>query len=316
MAASAAASADDHRQVAPSGVDPKLANESIARYIRESDTPDSIGTGPYPAIKHEVPILPNHVVYEPADLATLKQVKMPIYVFGNGACSEDGSSQRHHLLEIASHGYFVIASGRIFSGNGTKLTAADWIKHRDKTSYRLIGEAIDWAISENTRSGSPYEGLIDTAHIAVSGYSCGGVQALRYVVDPRVKTFVIMNAGLSTQTGDRTGEMALSAEALDLIQVPTLYVLGGPRDVAYNVGSGDYARLTNVSAALINLDVGHQGTFSQPNGGAAAKAVVAWLEWQFRDKDEAARWFIGEECRLCLDPNWKIETRNLERSGA
>ena len=29
---------------------------------------------------------------------------------GNGGCSDDGASSRSHLLEIASHGYLVIAS--------------------------------------------------------------------------------------------------------------------------------------------------------------------------------------------------------------
>ena len=36
----------------------------------------------------------------------------------NGGCSDDGASSRFHLLEIASHGYLVIASGRILSGPG------------------------------------------------------------------------------------------------------------------------------------------------------------------------------------------------------
>jgi hypothetical protein len=36
--------------------------------------------------------------------------------WSNGRCSDDGASNRFHLLEIASHGYLVIASGRILSG--------------------------------------------------------------------------------------------------------------------------------------------------------------------------------------------------------
>lgn len=293
------------------GASPDLVAESVARYIRESATPDSKGSGPYPAIKHEVSTLPDHVVYEPSDLAALGSLKMPIYVFGNGACSKDGSSQRQHLLEIASHGYLVISAGRIHSGAGKQLTAEDWFANRDKTSYRLLGSAVDWAIRENEREGSPYKGKIDTARIAMSGYSCGGAQALRYTVDPRVSTFVIMNAGISEMNLPLTGEMGVSPDVLDRIEVPTLYVLGGPTDVAYTHGMADFARIARVPAAVINIDATHQGTYAQPNGGAAAQAVVAWLEWQLRGDKVAAQWFLGEDCRLCTDPRWTIDRKNL-----
>ncbi len=296
------------------GASRDLVTESIARYIRESATPDSIGSGPYPAIKHEVSSLPDHVVYEPADLEALGALKMPIYVFGNGACSEDGSSQRQHLLEIASHGYLVISAGRIYSGAGKELTSEDWYTHRDKTSYRLLGSAVDWAIAENERAGSPYKGKIDTAHIAVSGYSCGGAQALRYAADPRVSTFVIMNAGISELNLPPTGEMGVSTDVLDQINAPTLYVLGGPTDVAYRHGMADFARISGVPAAAINIDATHQGTYAQPNGGAAAQAVVAWLQWHLRGDEAAAQWFKGEDCRLCTDPRWTVERKNLEDS--
>jgi hypothetical protein len=44
--------------------------------------------------------------------------KLGVVAWGNGGCSDDGASSRFHLLEIASHGYLVIASGRILSGPG------------------------------------------------------------------------------------------------------------------------------------------------------------------------------------------------------
>ena len=80
--------------------------------------PDSPGTGRFPALKQEVASLPDHVVYRPADLGKLGAVKLGLYIFGNGACANDGASARLHLLEIASHGYLAIAPGRIRSGPG------------------------------------------------------------------------------------------------------------------------------------------------------------------------------------------------------
>ena len=83
-----------------------------------NDRPDTPGTGRFPAIKEEVSSLAGHVVYRPKDLAALGAVKLGVVAWGNGGCSDDGASSRFHLLEIASHGYLVIASGRILSGPG------------------------------------------------------------------------------------------------------------------------------------------------------------------------------------------------------
>src|SRR5687767_7716474 len=80
--------------------------------------PDTTGTGRFPALKEEVASLPDHVVYRPANLTQLGAARLGLYVFGNGACSNDGASSRLHLLEIASHGYLAIAPGRIRSGPG------------------------------------------------------------------------------------------------------------------------------------------------------------------------------------------------------
>src|SRR6185295_5518196 len=83
--------------------------------------PDTPGTGRYPALKEETPSLPEHVVYRPADLGKLGARQLGLYIFGNGACSNDGASSRNHLLEIASHGYLAIAPGRIRSGPGAPV---------------------------------------------------------------------------------------------------------------------------------------------------------------------------------------------------
>ena len=289
-----------------------LVAESTARYVADGKVPDSVGTGPYPAKKGQYKSLPNSVVYQPANLSALGQVKMPIYVFGNGACSEDGASQRQHLLEIASYGYLVIAPGGIYSGPGLEMSAQTWFEHRDKTKYQSLGQAIDWATAENSRKGSPFYHRIATDKVAVSGYSCGGIQALKSAGDPRVSTFVIMNSGILNGGGpDATGEMAADKSLLDKIDKPIIYVLGGKRDVAYLNGMDDYSRLTKVPSVVINEDVTHQGTYGQPNGGPAARAVVAWLQWQLRGDKDAEKWFVGKDCKLCTDPRWTIESHNL-----
>ena len=65
---------------------------------RQNATPDTPGTGAHAAIKESVATLPDHVVYRPADLGKLGARKLGIYVFGNGACSDDGASARLHRV--------------------------------------------------------------------------------------------------------------------------------------------------------------------------------------------------------------------------
>ena len=54
--------------------------------------------------------------YRPRDLASLGRAKMPVYVWGNGGCSADGTSSRNHLLEIVLEKY-ADRIGMIFSGH-------------------------------------------------------------------------------------------------------------------------------------------------------------------------------------------------------
>lgn len=134
---------------------------------------------------------------------------------------------------------------------------------------------------------------------------------LKYAGDLRVTTFVIMNSGILDKSVPQAGEMAADKSLLDRIKVPTLYVLGGVHDIAYGNGMDDFGRLNNAPAVVINTDVTHSGTYLEPNGGRAAQAVVAWLDWQLRGDQEAGRWFEGPDCRLCVDPAWTVKRRNF-----
>ena len=49
-----------------------------AQRERENATPDTPGTGRYPALKEEVTSLPDHVVYRPADLGKLGAHKLGV----------------------------------------------------------------------------------------------------------------------------------------------------------------------------------------------------------------------------------------------
>jgi hypothetical protein len=301
-------------QTAPAAPDPAALERQQAEYNRLPDTP---GTGRFPALKEEVASLPKHVVYRPANLAALGAQKLGVVAWGNGGCSNDGASSRFHLLELASHGYLVIASGRTLSGPGApaaepRAPAQAGQPLPPRTLATDLTDALDWALAENGRGGSPYFGRIDPNQIALSGWSCGGLQALRVANDPRVRTVVMHNTGVLNEGPSTTiPGMDITKDALANFHTPVIYIMGGPADIAYSNGMDDFARVAQVPIAIANLPVGHGGTFQEPNGGAAAAVAVSWLEWQLRGDAAAARQFVGDDCGLCRDSRWTFERKSF-----
>lgn len=90
-------------------------------------------------------------------------------------------------------------------------------------------------------------------------------------------------------------------------------IRSGPGDIAYANGMSDFARINHVPVAMANLlGVGHGGSYGEPNGGKAAAAVVAWLDWQLRGDRQAARAFVGPRCGLCTDPAWELRKKKID----
>jgi hypothetical protein len=287
--------------------------------------PDTVGSGKYPALKETVDSLPNHVIYRPADLTKLGKERLGVLAWGNGGCASDGAGGRFHLAEIASHGYLAIASGTIQSGPGAPpKTADDTLPGPPAlgangmplhipppaTKSALLTEGIDWALAENQRKGSPYYGRINPQWIAVSGWSCGGLQALEVAADARVRTVIIHSSGIFADANPIPG-ITITKAALQKLHTPIIYILGGPSDIAYVNGMDDFKRISSVPVFVANLDVGHGGTFMDANGGREAAVAVSWLDWQLKGDARAAKMFLGADCGLCKDPGWKINSKNL-----
>jgi len=310
--AAAAASA-----TAQPAADPAAQAAAAERQRQQDATPDTRGTGPYAAIKELDAGLPEHVIYRPDNLASLGATKLGVYAFGNGGCTDDGASARLHLLEVASHGYLAIAPGRIYNGPGAATRPArppvtDPASAPALTRPAQLQEAIDWALKENTRKGGRYFGLIDPRAVAISGFSCGGIQALLNAKDARVATAVIMNSGFFKDGVTRMAGIEATKASLADLHFPTLYILGGPTDIAYVNGMDDFAHIDHVPVAVANIDKGHGGTYWEPNGGAAAHVVVNWLDWRLRGDKKAGAVFTGAACGLCVDHAWTFEQKRLD----
>ncbi|MEO6151602.1 MAG: hypothetical protein ABIP24_00460 [Croceibacterium sp.] len=297
---------------APGGAD-------LARAMEQANKlPDTPGDGPYPAVMELDPGLPNHVVYRPADLKPFAGGKLGVFAWGNGGCADDGASQRQHLAEIASYGYLVVAPGAWRSGPNAKVARqparaapAGERLPPPATSAADVKQGLDFALAENARRGSKYANLIDKRAVAVGGFSCGGLQAISLAADPRIGTVVVQNSGVFNDASESIGGMKVSKDVLKNFRTPVLYLLGGPTDIAYANGSDDVKRITNVPLAFVNLPFGHGGTYARPMGGTAAGIVVDWLEWRLRHNASAGRSFIGANCRLCVNPETKIEQKNF-----
>lgn len=128
---------------------------------------------------------------------------MPVLVWGNGACSDDGTSAQNFLAQIASYGFVAISSGTP-GGNGGSTTV-EWMT-----------EAVEWAVAGAN-------GLnVDTSSIMAAGFSCGGTEAYEMQNNDAVSSIGIFNSGL-------LGDYEFASQ----ISKPIMYALGGPDDIAY-----------------------------------------------------------------------------------
>jgi uncharacterized protein YciI len=226
---------------------------------------------------------------------------LPIITWGNGACFDSPWEHVNFLNEVASHGFLVIAIGTM-----PKQTDV-----RSK-SHKLL-DAIDWAIAQNTDPSSPYYQKLNTDKIAVSGMSCGGLQTIEVAGDPRITTVGVFNSGvLGNPGGGMPGMPQVTKEQLKNIKVPTLYLLGGKSDIAYNNGMDDFGRINHVPIFVGNLEVGHGGTYGHPYGGEFARVATHWYKWQLKGDKEAGMLFTGKTPGLSKSAGWVVEKKNMD----
>jgi hypothetical protein len=175
------------------------------------ETDNTGGSGPYKANYTSDSSLPDHTIYKPTK-PLLPGQKLQVLVWGNGGCFATGLMFQNFLTEIASHGWMIIATGQPTGQMSAQSKVSDLTK------------AIDWVTTAKLED-------VDTTKLAVSGQSCGGLEAYSASYkDSRVKNIVIFNSGL-LNPAKRPMLAQLKAG------VPIAYFLGGKADIAgANVG--------------------------------------------------------------------------------
>ena len=261
------------------------------------DTGRSVsGSGP-----HDVVIETNSedgircgTIFRPADLGGAE--KYPIFVWGEGGCSQNGLSNQAAMGEIASWGYFIVADGTPGGDNACE----------GRQNGAAFLDYISWAIAENDKPCSAYYQSLDTTKIAADGFSCGGLMAENVAGDPRFTAIGITSSGLTSPNNN----------LWDSMHAPFKIMNGGSSDIAYENGLNDYEAISSRGIPILyfaKTSAGHGGDLGQGRGDFNL-VNLAWLNWQLKgDEGETGKAFlIGPSCAFCNDSGWEFMSANID----
>jgi hypothetical protein len=143
-------------------------------------TPKTGGSGPYKAKMIGDQGFTGHTLYAPV---TTPKEKMPVLIYANNGCLAVGTIDAMALLEIASHGYFVITHGSPTASLSNPTFSAPTAGF----------DAIAW-ITDAVKKGK-FPG-VDTTKIIAAGTSCGGFQTYTTSQHKQVMGAMLISSGL------------------------------------------------------------------------------------------------------------------------
>jgi hypothetical protein len=232
-------------------------------------------------------------IYRPSDLGGAE--KYPIFVWGEGGCSQSGTSNQAAMGEIASQGYFVVADG---VASGTACSGGQ--------DGKAMLDYITWAIAENGKSCSAYYQSLDTTKIAADGFSCGGLMAENVSGDSRFTAVGITSSGL----------FSADQNLYKKIHTPFKILLGGSGDMAYTNGERDYDQISALGIPIILFSkdgAGHGGDLGSAKGDFNT-VNLAWLNWQLKgDTGATGKGLLyGSSCKYCTASGWEYKSKNIQ----
>jgi hypothetical protein len=239
-------------------------------------------------------------IFRPADLGEGKNY--PIYVWGEGGCSQNGLSNATAMAEIASHGYFVVADGKASGGGENRPLNGDNVEGMAEPLLNYV----EWATKETAKPCSAYYHSINPKRVAANGFSCGGLMSEGTAPDPRMTTWGQTSSGM----------FSVDTAFYQSVHTPVLIIQGSADSTgAYDNGMRDYENISPVGVPIMffgKQGAGHGGDLGQA-GGEFNAIILAWLNWWLKD-DEGATGkgaLVGDACSYCSDDSWVILSDNL-----
>jgi hypothetical protein len=211
----------------------------------------------------------------------------PVIIWGNGTFNTP-SNYTDLFNHFATHGFIVAAADTSNAGSGTEMLAC-----------------LSYIISQNTTSGSPFEGHIDVNNIASSGYSQGGAGCLEAGIDPRFKVTAPVSPYIVIALGgyDTTSVMK---------QVHPMFLISGSADTVA-VPSNNQEPIF-MQAPVPIFWATHAGSTHFEvlnNGGAYEGPLTAWFRYKLMGDPNAEAWFEKPACDLCSASGWTVQTNSM-----
>jgi len=213
----------------------------------------------------------------------------PVILWGNGTSAQT-NFYRGVLTHWASHGFIVGAALTSNAGSGTEMIAC-----------------LDFLIAENERSGSVFEGKVDTTRVGASGHSQGGGAALMVGRDERVMVTAPLQPYISLPLGgfdrgcitEQHGPMFMMSGTGDTIASPAQNQQPIFDTTNVPVFWGNLMGADHLGSALGNIS-GYRGP------------ATAWFRYHLMNDSSARAMFYGDDCTLCTDPQWTVQTKGLD----
>ena len=245
--------------------------------------------GTYAVSQREEPVPQNFerfLLYYPTELETSDK-RYPVLVLCNGSgtpLSKYATLAEHY----ASWGFLVIGTEERYSWNafGAELC----LRYLERMNEnQQIGEVV-----------SPFYQRVDLERVGVVGHSQGAVGALNAVTNIEHKGLFQTAVALSPTNKELAHNLFWDYDA-NQVEVPTLLLSGA--------GGGDDLVVTGQQLQEIYADIPGDKLMLRrrdtPNSELLYKAdgyVLAWVMWQLRGDEEAAKAFVGAAPEVWENP--------------
>lgn len=244
---------------------------------------DFADTGPFEITEGQQG--PSCTLFRPSNLGEDGR-RHPIILWGNGTFTTPaiyGGVLRHW----ASQGFIVAAANTSNAGSGQEMLAC-----------------LDWLTEQSADESSEYFEVVDLDHVGTTGHSQGGGGALMAGQDPRITA----TAPLQPYTEQGFGDYD---QACQSNQNGPMFLMSGDADVVAPIDPNQIRVFedTNVPTLWGTLAGGDHifapiGDITRYRGPA-----TAWFRYHLMCDETARPWFY-DECLLCDDGDWDVQTAN------